>query len=123
MDTACVKKISTETDVFLELSCFFHDPVDVGNLISGSSAFSTQEMWVLSLGQEDPLEEGMATESSVLAWRIPGMGEPGWAAVYGVVQSRTRLKRLSSSSSSSAKWFGYDLAATCHMMYSQMRRK
>ena len=29
-----------ETDVFLELSCFFDDPVDVGNLISGSSAFS-----------------------------------------------------------------------------------
>ena len=30
----------TEIDVFLELSCFFHDPTDVGNLISGSSAFS-----------------------------------------------------------------------------------
>ena len=29
-----------EIDVFLELSCFFHNPVDVGNLISGSSAFS-----------------------------------------------------------------------------------
>ena len=29
-----------EVDVFLELSCFFHDPVDVGTLISGSSAFS-----------------------------------------------------------------------------------
>ena len=29
-----------ETDVFLELSCFFDDPVDVGNVISGSSAFS-----------------------------------------------------------------------------------
>ena len=29
-----------ETDVFLEISCFFDDPVDVGNLISGSSAFS-----------------------------------------------------------------------------------
>ena len=29
-----------EMDVFLELSCFFHDPADVGNLISGSSAFS-----------------------------------------------------------------------------------
>ena len=29
-----------DVDVFLELSCFFHDPVDVGNLISGSSAFS-----------------------------------------------------------------------------------
>ena len=29
-----------EIDVFLELSCFFHDPADIGNLISGSSAFS-----------------------------------------------------------------------------------
>ena len=29
-----------EIDVFLELSCFFHEPVDVGNLVSGSSAFS-----------------------------------------------------------------------------------
>ena len=41
----------------------------------------------------------MATHSSVLAWRIPGTGA-WWAAVYGVAQSRTRLKRLSSSSSS-----------------------
>ena len=38
------------------------------------------------------LEKEMATHSSVLAWRIPGMGEPGWAAVYGVAQSRTQLK-------------------------------
>ena len=35
------------------------------------------EMWVRSLGQEDPLEEGMATHSSILAWRIPGTEEPG----------------------------------------------
>ena len=36
-----------EVDVFLELSCFFYDPVDVGNLISGSSAFSksTFNIW------------------------------------------------------------------------------
>ena len=36
-----------EVDVFLELSCFFHDPVDVGNLISGSSAFfkSSLNIW------------------------------------------------------------------------------
>ena len=40
----------------------------------------------------------MATHSSVLAWRIPGMGGAWWAAVCGVAQSRTRLKRLSSSS-------------------------
>ena len=36
-----------------------------------------QEMWVWSLGQEDPLEEGMVTHSSVLAWRIPWTVEPG----------------------------------------------
>ena len=35
-----------EIDVFLELSCFFHDPVDVGNLISGSSAFSTASLYI-----------------------------------------------------------------------------
>ena len=34
-------------------------------------------MWVRSLGQEDPLEEGMATHSSILAWRIPWTEEPG----------------------------------------------
>ena len=33
-----------EIDVFLELSCFFNDPVDVGNLISGSSAFSNTSL-------------------------------------------------------------------------------
>ena len=34
-------------------------------------------MWVLSLGQEDPLDEEMATHSSILAWKIPGTEEPG----------------------------------------------
>ena len=42
----------------------------------------------------------MATHSIVLAWRIPGTGEPGGLPdVYGVAQSQTRLKQLSSSSS------------------------
>ena len=36
-----------------------------------------QETWVQSLGWEDPLEKGMPTHSSVLAWRIPGTEEPG----------------------------------------------
>ena len=44
------------------------------------------------------LEKEMATHSSILAWRIPGMGEPGGLPSMGS-QSRTRLKRLSSSSS------------------------
>ena len=36
-----------------------------------------QETWVRSLGWEDPLEKGMATHSSILAWRVPWTGEPG----------------------------------------------
>ena len=44
------------------------------------------------------LEKEMAAHSSVLAWRIPGMGEPGGLPSMGVSQSQTRLKRLSSSS-------------------------
>ena len=44
------------------------------------------------------LEKEMATHSSVLAWRIPGMGGAWWAAVHGVAQSWTQLKWLSSSS-------------------------
>ena len=44
---------------------------------------------VRSLGQEDPLEEGMATHSSILAWRIP-MDRGAWqAAVHGVAKSWT----------------------------------
>ena len=38
---------------------------------------AVQEIQVQSLGQEDPLEEGMATHSSILAWRIPWTEEPG----------------------------------------------
>ena len=45
----------------------------------------------------------MATYSSVLAWRIPGIVGAWWAAIYGVSKSRTRLKQLSSSSSSMAE--------------------
>ena len=36
-----------------------------------------KKMWVLSLGQEDPLEWKMATHSSILAWKIPWTEEPG----------------------------------------------
>ena len=50
-----------EVDVFLELSCFFRDPVDVGNLISGSSAFS---------------------KSSLNIWKF---------SVHGVAKSQTQL--------------------------------
>ena len=49
------------------------------------------ETWVQSLGWEDPLEEGMATYSSILAWGIPKDREAWQAAVDGVTKSQTRL--------------------------------
>ena len=51
-----------------------------------------QETWVRSLGWEDPLEKGMATHSSILAWRIPVDRGGGQAAVRGVTKSRTQQK-------------------------------
>ena len=45
------------------------------------------ETWVQSLGEEDLLEKGMATHSSILAWRSPWREEPG----HGVTKSFTRL--------------------------------
>ena len=55
----------------------------VAQMVKNSPAL--QETWDQSLGQEDPLEEGMATYSSMLAWRIP------WTdtTVIGVAKSRT----------------------------------
>ena len=41
-------------------------------------------MWVQSLDWEDPLEEGMATHSNILAWRIPWREEPGWLQSVGL---------------------------------------
>ena len=38
---------------------------------------AVQESWILSMGWEDPLEMGMATHSSILAWKNPGTEEPG----------------------------------------------
>ena len=48
-----------------------------GSAVKNPPAMQKTQKWVSSLGQEDPLEEGMATHSSVLAWRIPGMEECG----------------------------------------------
>ena len=50
-----------------------------------------RETQVRSLGWEDPLEKEMATHSSILAWRIPRMEEPGGLQSTGVAKSRTRL--------------------------------
>ena len=49
------------------------------------------ETWVPSLGREEPLEEGMATHSSILAWRIPTDRGAWRATVRGVTKNQTRL--------------------------------
>ena len=52
---------------------------------------AVQETWVRSLGQEDPLVKGMATHSSILAWRIPWREEPGMLQSMGVTKSHMQL--------------------------------
>ena len=47
------------------------------------------ETWVLSLGQEDPLEKEMATHSSILAWKIPWTEEPDKLLSMGLQNSQT----------------------------------
>ena len=56
------------------LRCFHRQNSGAGSKEPHANAGET---WVRSLGQEDPLEEGMATHSSILAWRIPRTEEPG----------------------------------------------
>ena len=55
-------------------------------------------MWVRSLGGEDPLEKGLATHSSILAWRIPWTEKPGRLQSIGSHKSRAQLKQLSTHS-------------------------
>ena len=65
--------------------CFAKPSTDVrGGLFPPALEFSraqnlptVQETWVRSLGREDPLDKGMATHSSILAWRTPWTEEPG----------------------------------------------
>ena len=55
------------------------------------------ETWARSLGWEDPLEEGKATHSSILAWRIPTDREAWWATVHGITKESDMTERLSTA--------------------------
>ena len=55
---------------------------------AGKDLPAMQETWVLSLDWEDPLEEGIATHSSILAWRILWTEEPGRLYSWGHKESR-----------------------------------
>ena len=66
-------KVMFEIDVFLELSCFFHGPADVGNLICGSSAFSKTSLNIWNFMAHVLLKPGweitlLACEMSAIVW-------------------------------------------------------
>ena len=63
-----------------------------GSVVKNLLANKTQ---VLSLGWEDPLEKGMTTHSSILAWKIPWAEEPGGLQSVRVAKSQTQLNWLS----------------------------
>ena len=77
-----------EVDVFLELSCFFNDPTDVGNLISGSSAFSKTSLNILKFTVHILLKPGLENLSTTflvcemsamcgslnILWHCPSLG-------------------------------------------------
>ena len=71
--------------VFLELAGVISQASQVAVVVKNlpASAGDLRHRFVRSLGWEDPLEEGMAPHSSILAWRIPWTGEPGglWSTV------------------------------------------
>ena len=56
-------------------------------MVKNPPANAEVEAQVRSLGREDPLEEEMATHCTVLAWRIPGMGEPGGLPLWDHTES------------------------------------
>ena len=86
-------------NAFLELNCLSFNPGFTRLFILKRACLvvqtvknppALQETWVGSLGWEDPLEKGMATHSSILAWRIPLTEEPGRLQSMGS-QSWTQL--------------------------------
>ena len=67
-----------EMDVFLEISCLFHDPADVGNLISGSSAFSKTSLNIWKFMVHVLLKPGLENfavvniKTKTISWKLPG---------------------------------------------------
>ena len=91
----------------LQYSCL-ENPMDGGTWWAAVHGVAKSLTWLrdfIFTFHFHALEKEMATHSSVLAWRIPGTGEPGGLQSMGLL-SRTRLKWLSSSSSSSSVFTG-----------------
>ena len=78
MELELLELKNSEIAVSIRNIIFLGLPGPSGSAIKNLPAMlATQEMRVQSLDQEDPLDEGMATHSSIFAWRIPWTEEPG----------------------------------------------
>ena len=75
-----------------------------------------QETWVPSLGQEDPLEKGMATHSSILVWRIPWTAEPGRLQSMGLLELE-QIPNIKNSQSQIKSTYFFKLNTIHFMMY------
>ena len=64
--------------------CYGYEGFPGGSVVTNLSA--NQDMWIRSLGQEDPVEKEMVTHSSILAWEIPWTEEPSTLQSMGVTK-------------------------------------
>ena len=74
------------------------------------------ETWVQFLGREDPLEEGMATHSGFLVWRIPMDREAWQATVHGITKSQTRQKLSAAHTTEDVRVLILPRVETQHLM-------
>jgi len=89
-DTNIGVHVSFQISIFIFTGCILRvellDHMTVLSFLGGSVVKklpAMQEIWVRSLGQEDSLQKGMATQSSILAWEIPWAEEPGGYSLWG----------------------------------------
>ena len=82
------------TYIYIYIYIYIYMYFPSGSAVKNPAMQEAQELWVQSLDCEDPLKEGMATHSSILAWRIPWTKEPG-RLQSRVLKRGTQLKQIS----------------------------
>ena len=87
------------------LCCFTLQPSKEGPRVSVKNLLAMHEMWVWSLGWEDPLKKEMVTRSTLLAWEIPWTEEPGELQSVGLQRVRQDLTTKQQQRGTQALWF------------------